>query len=67
MGLVLEMETSKDESADRLKSVVDLLLEIRMNSKNNKDWATSDLIRDKLKDTGIIVRDKKDGFDWELE
>lgn len=67
LGLVPEEEAAGDNSADRLKSVVDLLLDIRMNSKKNKDWATSDLIRDKLKEAGILVRDKKDGYDWELE
>jgi len=67
LGLVPEEEAAGETSGERLKSVVDLLLDVRMNSKNNKDWATSDLIRDKLKDAGIVVRDKKDGYDWELE
>jgi cysteinyl-tRNA synthetase len=67
LGLVPEEEAAGEASGERLKSVVDLLLDVRLNSKNNKDWATSDLIRDKLKDAGIVVRDKKDGYDWELE
>lgn len=67
LGLVPEEEAAGETSGERLKSVVDLLLDVRLNSKNNKDWATSDLIRDKLKEAGIIVRDKKDGYDWELE
>ncbi len=67
MGLIPEIDSADADKPDRLKAVVDLLLEIRLQSKNNKDWATSDLIRDKLKEIGIIVRDKKDGFDWELE
>ena len=67
LGLIPEIETTDTDKPDRLKSVVDLLLEIRLNSKKNKDWETSDLIRDKLKEAGIVVRDKKDGFDWELE
>jgi cysteinyl-tRNA synthetase len=67
LGLVPEEEAAGESSGERLKSVVDLLLDVRLNSKNNKDWATSDLIRDKLKEAGIVVRDKKDGYDWELE
>jgi cysteinyl-tRNA synthetase len=67
LGLIPEEEAAGETSGDRLKTVVDLLLDVRLNSKNNKDWATSDLIRDKLKEAGIIVRDKKDGYDWELE
>ncbi|MEA1874268.1 MAG: cysteine--tRNA ligase [Bacteroidota bacterium] len=67
LGLVPEEESAGETSGERLKSVVDLLLDLRLDSKNNKDWATSDLIRDKLKETGIIVKDKKDGYDWEIE
>ena len=46
---------------------VDLLLEVRMNAKKNKDWATSDLIRDKLGEAGFNVKDTKDGFEWKLK
>ena len=46
--------------------VVDMLLEQRMKAKQNKDWATSDLIRDRLADLGFEVKDTKDGFNWKL-
>ena len=46
--------------------VVDMLLEQRMKAKANKDWATSDLIRDKLAALGFEVKDTKDGFSWKL-
>lgn len=66
LGLELKEEGSSSNS-DTLKPVVDLLLEIRLQSKKNKDFATSDKIRDELKKAGILVRDRKDGFDWEVE
>ena len=47
--------------------VVDMLLEQRAKAKANKDWATSDKIRDNLTAIGIRVKDRKDGFDWEIE
>ena len=50
-----------------LSSVVDMILNIRMEAKNAKDWATSDKIRDGLAAIGIKVKDRKDGFDWEAE
>jgi cysteinyl-tRNA synthetase len=46
--------------------VVDMLLEQRMKAKQNKDWATSDLIRDQLTALGFEVKDTKDGFTWKL-
>ncbi|MDE6131637.1 MAG: cysteine--tRNA ligase, partial [Muribaculaceae bacterium] len=48
------------------EDAVDLLLEIRSNAKKNKDWATSDQIRDRLKEIGFDVKDTKDGFEWKL-
>ena len=46
--------------------VVDMLLEQRLKAKASKDWATSDLIRDRLAELGFEVKDTKDGFSWKL-
>ena len=46
--------------------VVDMLLEQRMIAKANKDWATSDKIRDNLGALGFAVKDTKVGFTWKL-
>ena len=48
------------------KGAVDLLLDIRKQAKTNKDWATSDKIRDELAHLGFTVKDTKDGFEWNL-
>ena len=48
------------------RKAVDLLLEVRRNAKAAKDWATSDLIRDKLNEAGFDVKDTKDGFEWKV-
>ena len=45
---------------------VDLLLQIRAEAKSRKDWATSDLIRDRLAAIGFSVKDTKDGVEWSL-
>ncbi len=61
----------KDETGsgknEVLTEVVDLLLNLRMQAKANKDWATSDKIRDELTKIGFEIKDKKDGFEWELK
>ena len=46
--------------------VVDMVLELRAKAKENKDWATSDKIRDDLAEAGFIVKDTKDGAVWSL-
>ena len=46
--------------------VVDMVLELRAKAKANKDWATSDQIRDELAAAGFEVKDTKDGVTWRL-
>ena len=45
---------------------VDLLLQIRSEAKAKKDWATSDLIRNRMAALGFTVKDTKDGVEWSL-
>ena len=45
---------------------IDLLLGIRLQAKQNKDWATSDKIRNELTALGFQIKDTKDGFEWSL-
>ena len=52
---------------DMVSPLVEMLLNMRMEAKAAKDWATSDKIRDNLTAIGIRVKDRKDGFDWEIE
>ena len=43
-----------------------MVLELRSKAKAQKDWATSDLIRDQLAAAGFEVKDTKDGATWRL-
>ncbi len=64
LGLMNENQESGNNEI--LKEVVDMVLNLRMTAKANKDYATSDFIRNELTKIGIIVKDKKDGFEWEV-
>ena len=55
-----------DAREEAFGKVVDMLLEQRSKAKANKDWATSDMIRDNLAALGFEVKDTKDGFTWKL-
>ena len=63
LGLRTEVEST---SNDAYKKAIDLLLNIRMQAKQNKDWATSDKIRNELTALGFNIKDTKDGFEWSL-
>jgi cysteinyl-tRNA synthetase len=65
LGLKSE-EAASGKSTETIEGLMDLLLELRKAARSNKDWATSDMIRDKLADLGIVVRDGKDGVSWEF-
>jgi len=65
-GLKDELEDVAD-GENKLDEVMDILLNTRIEAKKNKDFATSDKIRDLLKDAGIIIKDTKDGFEWQLK
>ena len=55
----------KDEASSDNSALVDglmkIILDIRATAKANKDWGTSDKIRDALKEAGVTVKDGKDG------
>ena len=46
--------------------LIEMMLKMRHEAKQNKDWATSDKIRDELINLGVKIKDTKDGAEWEL-
>ncbi|MBE6310703.1 MAG: cysteine--tRNA ligase [Bacteroidales bacterium] len=64
---VRDVAASGDVNLKPYEEAVDLLLQIRKNAKDNKDWATSDLIRNRLAEIGFDVKDTKDGFEWKVK
>ncbi|MCQ2375504.1 MAG: cysteine--tRNA ligase [Salinivirgaceae bacterium] len=64
--LGLQVEESGNSSNEAYKQAIDLLLSIRQQAKANKDWATSDKIRNELSSLGFTIKDTKDGFEWSL-
>jgi cysteinyl-tRNA synthetase len=64
MGLKKEEETGKANTA--LEAVMQLVLDLRDKAKANKDFATSDEIRNKLTTANIQVKDGKEGTTWSI-
>lgn len=55
-----------NNSFEAFSKAVDMLLALRAEAKVNKDWATSDKIRDELTKFGFEIKDGKDGSEWRL-
>jgi cysteinyl-tRNA synthetase len=55
-----------DGSSDKLEGAIDLLIQLRNEARMNKDFATSDKIRDSLQEVGIRLEDGKDGTSYSL-
>lgn len=64
--LGLQLDVNHDSGIDAYKKAIDLLLRIRLEAKMNKDWATSDKIRNELSALGFEIKDTKDGFEWKI-
>ena len=66
LGLKSETEGGNAAREEAYGQAVDLLLSLRAKAKAQKDWATSDQIRDELARLGFEVKDTKDGATWKL-
>jgi len=65
LGLKFEDKSShEDELTPQLMKMV---LDLRQDAKQNKDFATSDKIRNALSEMGIKIKDTKEGAEWSLE
>ncbi len=64
--LGIEAKSNEDGNVNRLDGVVELLIELRNEARANKDFTTSDKIRDKLIGLGIQLKDGKEGTTFSL-
>ncbi len=61
LGLRLSEKKASSDDADQF---VALLVEIRAEARKQKNWAMSDMIRDRLKELGVSIEDEKGGTSW---
>jgi len=66
LGLKLKVENNKEKNPELLKNLIDYILELRENARDNKDYKKADKIRDDLKEMGIEVNDSPQGVEWEI-
>ena len=65
LGLVPESDPQAGNQV--IANLVNIIIDLRREARTNKDWATSDRLRDALAQAGISIKDTKDGATWEIE
>lgn len=56
----------QDDSGELLNHLITLLLDIRQDARQRKDWETSDKIRDRMKELNIEIQDTRQGATWKF-
>ena len=62
-GLKDEMDAASSGGGS-MDGLMQLVIELRQGARENKDWPTSDKIRDTLAELEIQLKDGKDGTSW---
>lgn len=63
LGVKLKLETVVGNMTSEL---IEFILELRREARNEKNWAMSDKIRDRLAEMGIKIKDGKDKTTWTM-
>lgn len=66
LGL-LDKVAEDNDTSDKLSSTIELLIKLRAEARNNKDFALSDQIRDQLQEMGIQLKDGKEGTTFSVK
>ena len=66
LGLQFEESEGQNNHTEAYHGAVDMLLNMRLEAKRNRDFATSDRIRNNLTALGFQIKDTKDGFEWSI-
>jgi cysteinyl-tRNA synthetase len=67
--MVFDVLGLKEENAmntDKIDGLMNMILEVRTDAKTRRDFSTSDLIRDKLKEIGFEIKDGKEGTSYTI-
>ncbi len=66
-GLQDEATIAGDQHMAQLEGLMQLIIDMRQQARQNKDWPTSDKIRDTLAAVHIELKDGKEGTQWKIE
>jgi cysteinyl-tRNA synthetase len=61
---VLGLRLQEKQGSGDADKFIDLLIEVRSEVRKQKLWQLSDLIRNQLKERGVVIEDSKEGTKW---
>ncbi len=66
LGIYAEEEVASDAHAALTEQLMNLILEVRQDARQRKDWETADKIRDQLKQLNVELQDSRTGTTWKV-
>jgi len=60
------LNDTKEQASGKIDGVVSLLIKLRKEARENKDWELSDKIRDELLAIGIQLKDGREGTSYSI-
>ena len=67
LGIFQQPVGQSEDDQGLVDSLMQLLIRLRAEARQKKDFATSDGIRDGLAEIGIVLEDRKDGTGWKIQ
>jgi cysteinyl-tRNA synthetase len=67
LGIVPDEMASVGGDAERQRELVQLLIDLRAEARENKAWDRADQIRDRLAEIGVILEDRADGTIYKIQ
>jgi cysteinyl-tRNA synthetase len=64
LGFQFVSRGMNDELTPKL---LEILIQVRNDARERRDWKGSDAVRDRLKDLGIVLEDTPEGTRWKIE
>ncbi|MFT6333651.1 MAG: cysteinyl-tRNA synthetase [Saprospiraceae bacterium] len=65
--LALKNDLETGNGTTMVDGLMELIIDIRQSARENKDWTTSDTIRDKMNELSIVLKDGAEGTGWTLK
>ena len=63
-GILGLQKTEQNDNHEVMDEIMQILIQLRGEAKQEKNYALSDAIRNRLKDKGIELMDSKEGTTW---
>ena len=67
LGIYTELESITNGNARLVNQLMELVIDIRNDSRSRKDWVMADKVRDRLHEIEIELQDTPSGTNWKWE